>query len=73
MADEIKVAQTPIQRNELDVAMELTNLYFNGKPISTIEEVQMTYTKMFAIAYGASHAATMGGDLRKFLPEEFKR
>jgi hypothetical protein len=73
MADEIKVVPTPIQRNENDVATELTMLYFRDKPVGSAEEIQTIFVKMFA-AVGAAHAGpAVRTYLKNYLPEELKK
>jgi hypothetical protein len=55
MNNEVKIVPTPIQRNLNDVAMELTELYFSRHSGSecTIENIQNTYKKFYAIAMNA--------------------
>jgi hypothetical protein len=47
MAEEIKVSPTPIQRNLLDVATELTKLYYETHTPSDVEEVKNTYSEFY--------------------------
>lgn len=47
MADEIKVSQAPIQRNLLDVAIELTKLYYESCTPKDVEEVKNTYGEFY--------------------------
>ena len=50
MADEIKVKPTPIQRNPLDVATELTLFYYEKTGVDSVEELQETFIKFHAVA-----------------------
>jgi hypothetical protein len=50
MPDNIEVSTTPIQRNLLDVATELTQLYFSAHPIGDVDEIQRKFFKFYAIA-----------------------
>jgi hypothetical protein len=72
VADEVKVSPAPIQRNVLDVAVELTLLYYSNSmaPINCIEDVQETFAKMFAVA-NASHRGKIDGNL--LLPESLQK
>jgi len=50
MPDNIEISPTPIQRNLLDVATELTQLYYSAHSKGDIEEIQRTFYKFYAIA-----------------------
>jgi len=50
MADEVRVSPTPIQRNVNDVALELTKMYYETYNVGSIEEIQETYARFYAIA-----------------------
>lgn len=50
MAENIKVDPSPIQRNELDVAMELTQLYWNNSTNADIEKIDSTFARFYAVA-----------------------
>ncbi|WP_297422120.1 hypothetical protein [Clostridium sp.] len=80
MADNINVnaEPTPIQRNAEDVAIELTQLYYEKgdytAPI-TIEKIQETYSKFYATArvmkeYGRK--AQTFTKLEEMLPEKLR-
>lgn len=72
MADELKVIPTPIQRNSLDVAMELTQLYYSAYGIKeNIDEIQHDFLKFYAIADFADRNTYR--QLVEFLPEEAKK
>ena len=68
MSEEIKVKPTPIQRNELDVAMELTQLYYGTHDINSIEEMQSTFVKFYA-SVGIAENMRFEGRL-EFVPKE---
>ena len=71
MADKVKVMPTPIQRNELDVATELTQLYFRDRN-GTVEEIQSAFLS-FAVAAAAAGIVTYNPrDFTQFLPEELQ-
>lgn len=79
MADNINVEPTPIQRNAEDVAMELTQLFYRKgdyeTPI-TIESLQETYAKFYAVArmmnrYGSKSDTVP--KLEAMLPEILKK
>ncbi|WP_421616749.1 hypothetical protein ACAF76_012840 [Brevibacillus sp. TJ4] len=68
MAEEVTVTNGPIQRNKLDVATELTKLYYAEYDIDDVEELQQTFAKMYAIAaYLESRSAI---DLQELVPYE---
>lgn len=69
MADAIKVNPTPIQRNILDVATELTQLYYKASSPANVEEIQETYSKFYAIAL-TMQATHYPKDVEKLLPDE---
>lgn len=79
MADNINVSPTPIQRNAEDVAIELTQLYYEKGDYSasiTIEEIQETYSKFYATAramheYGRSSSTFK--KLEEMLPKTLKK
>jgi hypothetical protein len=53
MSEEIKVKPTPIQRNEFDVAMELTEYYLKyNRQDKTVDLIQDTFVKFYAMAKG---------------------
>lgn len=70
MADDIKVSPTPIQRNPLDVATELTLRYYETYNVESKEDVQDTFLRFYVMAETASKT-----NYRKFidyLPENVK-
>jgi hypothetical protein len=71
MADDIRVSPTPIQRNVKDVALELTLLYYQNNNTDSIEEIQETYAKFYAIAetLRRSHYKEFGGLLPNSIKE----
>jgi hypothetical protein len=52
MADNVNVNPTPIQRNQRDVAMELTKLYFDrqGREEFTIDKIKEVYINFYSVA-----------------------
>jgi hypothetical protein len=73
MADEIKVVPTPIQRNEFDVATELTQIYFNSRTPDSVEDIQVTFVKMYAAVYAAEYGGRLTAHLAALVPEELKK
>lgn len=49
IANDIKVSPTPIQRNALDVAMELTKMYVERTPVDA-EELDSVFARFYAVA-----------------------
>ncbi|MFT9498036.1 hypothetical protein [Anaerosolibacter sp.] len=72
MADEIKVKQTPVQRNNHDVAVELTKMYFQTVSVDdiSIEYMQEVYLKFYATAKAAEYVGPI--NLKDYLPEQLK-
>jgi hypothetical protein len=71
VADVVKVSPTPIQRNRLDVAMELTQLQ-RGLHAGSLQkdDIETTFAKYYALATfceGATHE-----ELEQFVSEEIK-
>ena len=71
MADKIKVEQTPIQRNFLDVAVELTQLYYESYTPGSIKEIQDNFLKFYVVAETAKNISIK--DLVEYLPDELKQ
>ena len=55
MSETIKVEPTPIQRNLFDVAVELTKLYYENKPVGKVEEMKEVYLELYNMARDAYH------------------
>jgi len=70
MADDIKVSPTPIQRNPLDVATELTQLYSQFASFKSVEDMQEIFLKFFAVAKTANIRGY--DDLKQYLPKEYR-
>ncbi|QQE75707.1 hypothetical protein KDJ56_07150 [Brevibacillus composti] len=68
MSDDVKVKPSPIQRNKLDVATELTTLYYSAYSMGDAEEIQETFAKFYAIAQYLE--TKRGNDLQSLVPEE---
>lgn len=77
MSEKLDVNPTPIQRNQYDVAVDLTKLYYSLRlETPEIEEIQETYAKFYAVACGM--AVKSGGHrpadkVEELLPEILKR
>jgi len=69
MSDTIKTQPTPIQRNDRDVAVELTKLYYEHFACEDIDEIANTYIKFYATSYGAY---IQGRSLVDFMPDGLK-
>lgn len=73
MADSVSVDPTPIQRNQYDVAVDLTKLYYERSNIRpSVEEIQETYAKFYAVACGMyvkAHGKSPVDNIQKLLPE----
>lgn len=60
-----------MQRNNLDVALELTQLYYKNTAINSPEELEMTYAKFHTLVY-----TLQSNNYRNFidlLPEDIKK
>lgn len=68
MSEKIDVKPTLIQRNSLDVAVELTQLYYSKFGMEDSKEVQDIFLKFFAVAETARLINFK--DLIEYLPEE---
>jgi hypothetical protein len=68
MAEAINVNPTPIQRNTLDVATELTQLYFKARTPADVEEIQDVYSKFYAVAL--TMQSKHPRSLSKLIPED---
>lgn len=71
MPDNVSVTPTPIQRNILDVAMELTQLYYNSHQTGSLEEMQETFSKFYAVAKVLDN--THHSYFKDVLPEEISK
>lgn len=70
MSNEVKVAPTPVQRNSLDVALELTQMYFRAKSTNSPDEIAEIFSKFLATSRIFEH--TSYDTLKKLLPENLK-
>ena len=68
MAEDIKVNLKPIQRNLHDVALELTQLYYENHHMGDVEEVQEIYARFYAIAARMDYLSNR--DFDKMISEE---
>lgn len=76
MEEDMKLKSTPIQRNEYDVAIELTNLYFSYRTDSPeVEEIQQVYARFYAVVCGMDVKFRNGipvNRIEELLPEALK-
>jgi hypothetical protein len=70
MSDTIKTEPTPIQRNDKDVAMELTKLYAENFGCENADELAEIYLKFYATSAGAS---AKGYSLISLMPEVLRK
>ena len=71
MANEVKVNPTPIQRNVLDVATELTQFYYRGRTVKDADTLAQTFMKFYvtaAVIHGASFSDYK--NLKDLVPNE---
>jgi len=59
-----------IQRDSLDIATELTLLYYKSHSVDSKEDIQDTYFRFYAIAETARR--TSQRDFLNYLPENIK-
>lgn len=71
LGDELKLKPTPIQRNALDVAMELTQLYYSRKPFEGREDIAETFVNFYAAAELGKSASY--SNLAEFLSDKLKK
>lgn len=50
MTSEIEIRHVPVQRNIMDAAIELCQIYYENAPVKSVEEMQKTFLKFYAIA-----------------------
>ncbi|WP_456270466.1 hypothetical protein M1E15_07015 [Bacillus sp. JZ76] len=67
---DITTKPTPIQRNPLDVATELTQLHIRKFEVVTEEDIANTFAKYYALA--AKLNRTHPDSLVNLIPEEIK-
>ncbi|QNB48515.1 hypothetical protein BR63_19135 [Thermanaerosceptrum fracticalcis] len=70
MPDNISVKPTPIQRNPLDVATELTQLYFSRQPFDTVEDIQNAFLQFYSVAEFAEKTSLKY--MANYTPEQLK-
>lgn len=70
MSNDIKVDPTPIQRNALDVAMELTELSLKVKRPESHEELKTIFAEYYALAKVLNSVNFM--ELEKYLSDDMK-
>lgn len=69
--EEVKVKPTPVQRNVLDVATELTLLYYEKNSFSSVDQIQETFVSFYAAVRAAEFSGSK--DLIDFLSDNIKK
>ena len=73
MANDIHVKPTPIQRNRLDVATELTQLHIEKYGMVDEGYIKKVFAEYFSLVIHLERTAHNNADnLKKFLPEDIK-
>jgi hypothetical protein len=70
MADIVEVKPTPIQRNSLDVAVELFQEYAKYNDVSKVEDIQEVFLKLYSTVEGARFIGTK--NLIDYMPNELQ-
>lgn len=74
MSNDLKIRPTPIQRNELDVAMELTQLHFKELSIEGEDHIKKVFTEYYSLIKSLEYTAFNDRKkLYEFLPEDIKK
>ena len=73
MSDKIEVSPTPIQRNALDVATELTKLYYERFSAESKEEIAEVFLLYYSTVKAASNPHIYPKDLINYMPESLKK
>lgn len=74
MADNINVDPTPIQRNYLDVAMELTQLHFQEFSVKNDEHIKQMFTEYYSLILLLERTRVNNiVKLKECLPEEIAK
>lgn len=73
MSKNISVAPTPIQRNRLDVATELTQLHFKMFAIEDEDHIKKVFAEYYSLVIQLEKTAISHKEkLKEFLPEDIK-
>lgn len=76
MANDLKVSANPIQRNRNDVALELTKLHLMEEEDRSVENIQLVYSKFYAIARSMEllgHGDEVPSILSTLVPKEISQ
>ncbi|KNF07156.1 hypothetical protein CLPU_22c00080 [Gottschalkia purinilytica] len=74
MANDVSVKPTPIQRNELDVAMELTQFHFKRFGVDNAEHMKQIFTEYYSLVQYLELIRFNEIDkLKEFLPEDIRK
>ncbi len=71
MVNDINVKPTPIQRNALDVATELTLKYYSMYSTESVEEMQEIFLKFYSVAEAGR--ILNYAELKEYMPEKMKQ
>lgn len=69
MSDSIKTIPNPIQRNEIDAAIELTQMYFSENQLD-LAEMKKVYTEFYSLVKAIHYCSYKS--LKEYLPENYK-
>lgn len=73
MANDISVKPTPIQRNALDVATELTELHFKYLRLEDEESIKKAFLEYYSLVCHLERTRGNTPDkLKEFLPSDIK-
>lgn len=73
MAEKIEVRPTPIQRNRLDVATELTQLHADIRSSGGDTGIAELFARYYALVFFLEQGTYGGGEkLKEFLPQEIR-
>jgi hypothetical protein len=67
MSEKIEIKPTPIQRNAYDVAVDLTKIYYESFTPRSVEEIQDTFMKFYAVTKRAPSI-----NHERFIPDNMK-
>ncbi|MFL0196991.1 hypothetical protein ACJDU8_15700 [Clostridium sp. WILCCON 0269] len=70
MSNDVRVEPTPIQRNMLDVATELTQLYFRNKSVDSVDEIGETFVRFHTLVRTLRQGDV--SSFKEYLPENIK-
>lgn len=74
MSNDVNVKPTPIQRNRLDVAIELTQLHMQSFGATNEDYIKKAFAEYYSLVYHLERTAINSSDkLKEFLPEDTKK